>query len=119
MIAELTRLRQIMMRDDFKDEADLLPPEERLVYDAFLKFFNTCPVCGRQNHQNYLARFWFSVDPVTVEMRQMAIRLMNELDPDQENYPRTIVAGIACCECFALIFADAREAEQAADEDLH
>nr|MDO8118649.1 hypothetical protein [Candidatus Sigynarchaeota archaeon] len=116
MIAELTRLRQILMTDEYKDEVNALAPDERLLYDTFIASFKHCAVCGKQNHENYLRRFWFSNDPIMLEMKDMVLRLMRKLEPGQENYPSTLVAGIACCDCFSRIFKDTSESQEDADD---
>jgi hypothetical protein len=65
---------------------------------AFLHFFSTCPVCGKENHDTSLAEFYFSQDPAARAIKDKLLAAMESGDGS-----RGTRIGIPCCECFERI----------------
>ncbi len=67
---------------------------------AFLRFFSTCPVCGKDNHDTSLAEFYFSSDPAKQAIKA---KLLSTINTDASH---DIRIGIPCCECYEKIRED-------------
>ncbi|MFO8020005.1 MAG: hypothetical protein R6U96_15375 [Promethearchaeia archaeon] len=74
--------------------------DERL--KNFLNQFTRCPICNAKNHENYLKRFYFSLQP---EIRTIKEQFLNALSSEKSsNSELQIGFGIPCCECFSKYF---------------
>ncbi len=106
MLAELERLRQIMRGEDIRDSEEYisLSEEEKEIFDKFLEYFSTCPMCKEKNHVHYLKRFYFSPDPCKVVLRERLLKLIDESQDFDVKYYQKINLGIVCCDCFKKVF---------------
>ncbi len=68
---------------------------------AFLHFFSTCPVCGKENHDTSLAEFYFSADPAKQAIKN---KLLSAIDTNDATSGTRV--GIPCCECYERIRDD-------------
>jgi len=69
------------------------------------KFFNRCPICKKMNHHSANLKMVYTnkTDPNTMGLRENLIRLVDNLDIINFEYPN-ISVGIPCCECYKELF---------------
>ena len=80
--------------------------EEHRLYAHFLKFFSKCPICGNNNHEDYLRRFYYSTNSESIKFKEQLTGLMNKSKDFDENYINKIRLGILCCSCFKEFFSN-------------
>ena len=83
-----------------------LSTEERELYEDFMSFFCSCPICHKKNHQSYLNRFYFSKNQKVSNLKDMVLKLMKKSSKLGKNKFKMINVGIPCCECFSKIFQE-------------
>lgn len=69
------------------------------------KKFNRCPICKKMNHHSANLKMVYTnkTDPNTMGLRENLIRLVDNLDIINFEYPK-ISVGIPCCECYKELF---------------
>jgi len=109
MLAELERLREIM-RGDYKLEDDedykKLSDEEREIFHDFLEFYGNCPICKVKNHDDSLKKFYFSMVPENIRLRDQLLNIMEGFNPDNKYAVNKVKLGIPCCNCYKLLFEE-------------
>jgi hypothetical protein len=68
---------------------------------AFVHFFSTCPVCGKENHDTSLAEFYFSSDPGKQAIKD---KLLSAIKANDASLGTSF--GIPCCECYERLRDD-------------
>ncbi|TFF90767.1 MAG: hypothetical protein EU548_01315 [Promethearchaeota archaeon] len=101
MLEELERLRDIMGGRPIEEDEQFicLSEEEKEEFRNFLKFFSHCPVCGAENHQNYLKNFYFSNEYEKIYLKEQLLNLIHH-----KELLNKMVIGIPCCECYRKFF---------------
>ena len=106
MLGELRRLQRIMNSAPREEPATKLSPEEKVIYDRFMKLFARCPVCGSSNHSTYLDDFYFRPEKEKIGLRDSLIRIISKTDNFDHVFSQTkLTIGIPCCNCFKKIFS--------------
>ncbi len=69
------------------------------------RFFDRCPICKKMNHHSANLKMVYSnkTDPNTMGLRENLIRLVDNLDIINFEFPN-ISVGIPCCECYKELF---------------
>lgn len=92
-----------LMQDLIKiNDIHLLSERELESFENFFSYFSRCPLCGNNNHENDIRRFYFSKDPLDKSIKKRLLALMNESIQDYFN--QDIILGIPCCSCFSKLF---------------
>jgi len=76
---------------------------ERLV-DVLFENFKYCPICGAENHKNYIRKFYYSKNPLIIPLKEQLFDLISS-----EYYIKLldkydISIGIPCCKCYNYYF---------------
>ncbi|MBD3352713.1 MAG: hypothetical protein GF364_14595 [Candidatus Lokiarchaeota archaeon] len=107
MLRELDRLRNIM-RDGHDSSFDklenALSEEEHEIFEEFLQFYNTCPVCGSENHRSYLVAFYFNEESSRRALRDRLLEYLDKAKHSNIHNPKAISFGIPCCKCYKKFF---------------
>lgn len=69
----------------------------------FLIHYSRCPVCGAENHKNYLLSFFYDEN-----QRKLRNYLINHMDL-RKHKGLELDFGIPCCNCFSTFFNEAPE----------
>ncbi|MCK4383774.1 MAG: GTP-binding protein [Candidatus Lokiarchaeota archaeon] len=69
------------------------------------KKINCCPICKKMNHHSANLKMVYTnkTDPNTMGLKENLIRLVDNLDIINFEYPK-ISVGIPCCECYKELF---------------
>jgi len=81
-----------------------LNEEEKEIWKKFLRFYSTCPICGKHNHENYLESFFLSSSPVKLKIKKFLIDYMEYKEELDEYFSANLKIGIPCCSCFNKYF---------------
>jgi len=74
-------------------------------FKKFLKIFDTCPICKRENHFESLKNFYFNKNnPDLIKLRENIFKLMVNLDTRDRIQLNNVSVGIPCCNCYKNIF---------------
>ncbi len=73
--------------------------------ERFLRAFPSCPVCSRQNEQEYLRKFFFSTSPENEALRDMLLEAMPDITDIAIASGDQVKVGIPCCRCYEKIFS--------------
>ncbi|MBD3254836.1 MAG: hypothetical protein GF383_07070 [Candidatus Lokiarchaeota archaeon] len=79
-------------------------PKEDELFQKFLKFFSICPVCQKKNHFESLKSFYYSRDPILVELKNRLIDFIEESNTLPKKLHSRFKLGIPCCSCFKKFF---------------
>jgi GTPase SAR1 family protein len=80
----------------------LVAPTYNKEFKKFLKKFAICPICKKENHENYLKRFFFSLRP---DLKKIKDQFFDALSVENDEKSQLNVKfGIPCCDCFTEIF---------------
>lgn len=71
------------------------------LFPKFFQNYKTCPVCGTENHENFLKTFFTSKDKDKIAYRDLLLDMMDKHRLEQK---RNIRLGIPCCDCFKEVF---------------
>ncbi|MFW9951878.1 MAG: hypothetical protein ACFFKA_17310 [Candidatus Thorarchaeota archaeon] len=68
--------------------------------------FEKCPICKKRNHGTGELRniFFNKNNPFTMKFRENLLRLIDNIDLLNIEYPNKISLGIPCCDCYKTIF---------------
>jgi len=81
-----------------------LSSEAKAICDQFMKYFASCPICKKENHLNYLKKFYFSKNRKTIELKKQLLKLMEISEDFYRFFSNNIILGIPCCNCFQVFF---------------
>ena len=97
--------RRVYRREIIADEDyDCLSGEEKATCDQFMEHFASCPICKKENHLNYLKKFYFSKNRKTIELKKQLLKLMEISEDFDRFFSNNIILGIPCCNCFQVFF---------------
>ena len=85
-------------------DCSIFIPREDESFKEFAKQFSTCPICKRNNHFESLKNFYFSREPVMIELRKRLLELIDKSVDFDNIYYNKITLGIPCCSCFEKYF---------------
>ncbi|MFX1338022.1 MAG: hypothetical protein ACFFDK_05395 [Promethearchaeota archaeon] len=78
---------------------------KRTPYQEFIDFFSFCPICGKENHESYLKKFYFDHNLNSRMLREKLLLLMDKSKRFEQIYENEIKIGIPCCSCFEKLFS--------------
>lgn len=99
--------RHLIEKMDFTvdiEKLTILLPEYDEDLKNFLTYFAECPICHSTNHQSHLKHFFYDQNPVTRELKQRLMELMEESRDFDCMYFNKINLGIPCCNCYREYF---------------
>lgn len=86
------------------DFSIFLPTQiEDEIFEKFLKYFSSCPICKKENHFEYLRTFYYSKNYGLIKLKEKLLELIDESEYFDKYYNK-IDVGIPCCHCFKKIF---------------
>lgn len=68
--------------------------------NKFLGYFETCPICYKQNHKSHLLNFYFSENHEEIKLMRQLKNVIKYMEEGVKN----IKFGIPCCSCFNKLF---------------
>jgi hypothetical protein len=77
-----------------------LTDREKIFYVEFIQTFSTCPVCGENNHKNYLDRIYFATNKKSRRIKESLLDLLEMKEDLIYEFRNEIHFGIPCCACF-------------------
>ena len=87
-------------------DCSIFIPKEDETFKNFVKFFSICPVCNRNNHFESLKNFYYSRDPIMLNLRERLLELICESTDFSDIYYNKIKLGIPCCSCFDTLIKE-------------
>ena len=80
--------------------------EDNQEFRILERFFERCPICKKKNHGTGELRniFFNKNNPFTMKFRENLLRLIDNIDVLNMEYPNKISLGIPCCDCYKKIF---------------
>ncbi|MHA1872452.1 MAG: hypothetical protein ACTSXF_16050, partial [Promethearchaeota archaeon] len=86
-------------------DIDSLSEEERQRYDYFISHFSKCIICGSENEESYLRRFFFSRNKRKQRLKAQLFHLI-DLKEEYPEYFKSFKIGIPCCSCYKKFFSN-------------
>jgi len=104
-LRDILENRQLQFEDSYKQKIENLTCKERLEYEKFLEFYSKCPLCGSNNHKNYLNAFYFSDEKEKIILKDFLIYYMDFSHKNPFYFEiKNIKFGIPCCNCYKIYF---------------
>ncbi|MFX1236728.1 MAG: hypothetical protein ACFFAS_10685 [Promethearchaeota archaeon] len=119
---DLNRIYFILLNDDYRREEKekifkyliqliatndeeiksfkIISPLEDPEFMDFFQLFCNCPICHSKNHENYLAKFFYSQEEEDVRLKNLLQDLVYKFINIPLDYYNTIRFGIPCCKCY-------------------
>jgi len=88
-----------------KKNRNKLSPKEGKIYQKFMNYFSSCPICGKLNHQSNLNQIYFPTNPNQKKFRESLLNLMKQSENHDKAYMNRIKVGIPCCSCYQKVFS--------------
>ena len=73
-------------------------------FERFLRAFPSCPVCGKDNENAYLHKFFFSARPDDIRLRNSLLSAIGDILDITAVSEEHVKVGIPCCRCYARYF---------------
>ncbi|MHA1689952.1 MAG: hypothetical protein ACTSUN_11570 [Promethearchaeota archaeon] len=79
----------------------IITPQQDVAFQKFINLFSFCPICGKENHFDYLKNFYFNEDSESVKIKNSLLKAVK--NKEKIKYYHDLTIGIPCCNCFNKI----------------
>ncbi|MBN1800256.1 MAG: hypothetical protein JW891_02050 [Candidatus Lokiarchaeota archaeon] len=93
-------LIQLLNQDSEIKQFEIISPLEDPKFIDFYHLFSNCPTCNAKNHENYLAKFFYSKDAESVKIKELLLELIEKAQDLPFFAYDHLKIGIPCCRCF-------------------
>ncbi len=93
-------LIQLINQNSEIKQFEIISPLEDPKFIDFYRVFSVCPTCNAKNHENYLAKFFYSKDAESVKIKDLLLKLINRSQELPFSVYDQLKIGIPCCKCF-------------------
>jgi hypothetical protein len=98
-------LENIKLRPNNNNLDAQLNADRRTPLQEFIDFFSFCPICGKENHESYLKKFYLDQNSNSRILKEKLLLLMDKSKRFENIYENEIKVGIPCCSCFEKLFS--------------